>query len=57
MLQRNVVDSGSDSDNNLSATAELWKIEFDRYIKTVEAVSQDADIVDLWGVCDRDCNF
>ena len=54
LLQRNAVNSDSDDEDNLSLTndSELWMVEFDRYIQTVEAVSKDnkLDIVEWWGV-------
>ena len=33
-----------------------WKAEFDCYIKTLETVLQDTDIVDWW-VCDQNFEF
>jgi hypothetical protein len=52
LLRRNVMDSDSDSDSDDTNNSESWMVEFDRYIKTVEAVSKDADsdIVEWWGV-------
>jgi hypothetical protein len=50
LLHRNSMDTDSDSDDNLSTAVESWTVEFDRYIKTVEAVGKDVDIVDWWGV-------
>ena len=57
LLWQNIVDSDSDEDNDLLLTnnSELWMVEFDSYIRTVEAVSSskdtdDLDIVEWWGV-------
>ena len=45
--------SDSEDDQGLSAIPESWMVEFDRYIKTVEAISKDMDIVHWWGVGDH----
>ena len=53
LLRRDVVSSDSEDDQGLSAIPESWMVEFDRYIKTVEAISEDMDIVHWWGVGDH----
>lgn len=50
LLHRNATASDSDSDNDSPAAPESWTVEFDRYIKTAEAVTKDVDIVNWWGV-------
>ena len=48
-LRRNAVDTDSEDDGDLSTATESWMVKFDHYIKTVEAIPNDVDIVDWWG--------
>lgn len=49
---RHDTDSEDDDEAVSASVAQLpWLSEFDRYIKTVEAVDADVDIVNWWGVC------
>lgn len=45
-------DSEAEDDDDVAsgATSEPWEAEFQQYLKTVEAVDNDVDIISWWGV-------
>ena len=42
-----------EDDTASSATSEPWEAEFHQYLKAVEAVNDDVDIISWWGVSDH----
>jgi hypothetical protein len=37
-------------DANSNAASEPWSVEFERYLNTIEAVPEDVNVVEWWGV-------
>jgi len=51
-LLRNLETDSEAEDTESNATSEPCLVEFERYLNTIEAVPEDVNVVEWWGVCD-----